>query len=138
MPFFSCPNCKELLNFDDLRTFVAKFFRENLRTFSADFFGLKTKIRRHFYFLDVWGHCVCLCLCVCVCLFLCLCLFVFYIGNLNTSTCMYTVNTYRRVTGAMAELDLEDETDKSVLARLVSKGGCDPRIHGWMWMSIGS
>lgn len=36
---------------NDLYTFV--FCRENLRTFSADFFGLKSKIRRHFYFLDV-------------------------------------------------------------------------------------
>ena len=42
-----------ILNFYDLRTFDAKFCRENLRTFSADYFGLKSKIRRHFYFLDV-------------------------------------------------------------------------------------
>ena len=32
---------------------TAKFCRKNLRTFSADYFGLKSKIRRHFYFLDV-------------------------------------------------------------------------------------
>ena len=54
-PSFSCPSCKKWLNFFDLRTFVAKFCRENLRIFSADFFDLKSKIRRHFYFLDVWG-----------------------------------------------------------------------------------
>ena len=45
---------KTLLNFYNLRTSVAKFCRENLRTFSADFFGLKSEVRRHFYFLDVW------------------------------------------------------------------------------------
>ena len=44
---------KRILNFYDLRTFDAKFCCENLRTFSADYFGLKSKIRRHFYFLDV-------------------------------------------------------------------------------------
>ena len=54
MPFFSCPSCNKRLNFYDLPTFVAKFCRENLRTFSADFFGLKSEVRRHFYFLDVW------------------------------------------------------------------------------------
>ena len=53
-PSFSCPSCKKWLNFFDLRTFVAKFCRKNLRIFSADFFDLKSKIRRHFYFLDVW------------------------------------------------------------------------------------
>ena len=46
--------CKKLLNFYDLRTFDAKFCRENSRTFSTDFFGLKSKIRRNFYFLDVY------------------------------------------------------------------------------------
>jgi len=35
---------------------------------------------------------------------------------------------YRRVTGAMAELDLEDESDKSVLARLVRKCGKDSMV----------
>ena len=43
----------KVLNFFDLRTFDAKLCRENLRTFSADHVGLKSKIRRHFYFLDV-------------------------------------------------------------------------------------
>ena len=52
-PSFSCPSCKKWLNILDLRTFVAKFCRKNLRIFSADFFDLKSKIRRHFYFLDV-------------------------------------------------------------------------------------
>ena len=33
--------------------FVAKFCRENLRTFFTDFFGLRSKIRTHFYSLDV-------------------------------------------------------------------------------------
>ena len=50
MPFV----CKQLLNFYDIHTFVAKFCRENLRTFSADFFGLKSEVHRHFHFLDVW------------------------------------------------------------------------------------
>ena len=45
----------KLLNFYDLCTFVAKFCRENLRTFSPDFFGLKSKICRYFSFMDVWG-----------------------------------------------------------------------------------
>ena len=49
-PFF----VKKILIFYDLRTFDAKFCRENIPTFSADYFGLKSKIRRHFYFLDVW------------------------------------------------------------------------------------
>ena len=53
-PSFSCPSCKKLLNFFYLHTVVAKFCRENLRIFSADFFDLKSKIRRHIYFLDVW------------------------------------------------------------------------------------
>ena len=43
-----------LLNLIDLRTFVAKFVREDLRTFSADFFGLKNGIRKLFCFFDVW------------------------------------------------------------------------------------
>ena len=55
-PSFSCPSCKKLLNFFDLRTFVAKFCRENLRTFSADFFDLKSKICRHLYFF--WDVCL--------------------------------------------------------------------------------
>ena len=45
---------RKILNIYDLRTFDAKFCRENLRTFLADYFGLKSKIRRHFYFLDIW------------------------------------------------------------------------------------
>ena len=39
MPFL----CEKGLNFYDLRTFVAKFCRENLRTFSIYFFGLKSQ-----------------------------------------------------------------------------------------------
>ena len=45
--------CQRPLNLIDLRTFVAKFCREDLRTFSADFFGLKNGIRRLLCFLDV-------------------------------------------------------------------------------------
>ena len=45
--------CQRSLNLIDLRTFVAKFCREDLRTFSADFFGLKNGIRKLFCFLDV-------------------------------------------------------------------------------------
>ena len=45
--------CQRPLNLIDLRTFVAKFCREDLRTFSADFFGLKNGIRKLFCFLDV-------------------------------------------------------------------------------------
>ena len=52
MPFLFV---KQILNFFDLRTFDAKFCHENLRSFSADYVGLKSKIRRHFYFLDVWN-----------------------------------------------------------------------------------
>ena len=37
-------------DFYDLLTFVAKFCGQNLRTFSADFFRLKSKIRRLLYF----------------------------------------------------------------------------------------
>ena len=48
-PFF----VKKILNFYDFCTFSANFCRENSRTFSADSFGLKSKIRRRFYFLDV-------------------------------------------------------------------------------------
>ena len=49
MPFI----CQKSLNLNDLHTFVAKFCRGNLRTFSADFFGLKSRIRRLYPFLDV-------------------------------------------------------------------------------------
>ena len=49
MPFFK----QKMWNFYDLRTFDAKFCRENFCTFSADFFGLKNEIRRKLYFLDV-------------------------------------------------------------------------------------
>ena len=41
MPF----GCKQILNFYDLRTFDAKFLCECKRTFSAEYFGLKRKIR---------------------------------------------------------------------------------------------
>ena len=60
-PSFSCPSCKKILNFFYLHTVVAKFCRENLRIFSADFFDLKSKIRRHIYFLDVWVSSVYVC-----------------------------------------------------------------------------
>ena len=53
-PSFSCPSCKKLLNFFDLRTFVAKFCRDNLRTFSADFFrSEKQNLQTFIFFLDV-------------------------------------------------------------------------------------
>ena len=40
-------------DFYDLRNYVAKFCCQNVRTFSADFFGLKTEFRRRYPFLDV-------------------------------------------------------------------------------------
>ena len=47
-----CPLTPNSCDFDDLRTFVANFCCENSHNLSADFFGLKSKISRHFYFLD--------------------------------------------------------------------------------------
>ena len=44
------PNSCDL---DNLRTFVAKFCCENLRSFTADFVILKSRIRRLYSFLDV-------------------------------------------------------------------------------------
>ena len=44
---------QKLLNLNDLRIFFARFCREDLRTFSADFFGLKNEIRKLVCFLDV-------------------------------------------------------------------------------------
>ena len=41
-------------DFYDLRNYVAKFCCQNVRTFSADFFGLKTEFRRRYPFMDVW------------------------------------------------------------------------------------
>ena len=41
-------------DFDNLRTFVAKFCRNNLRTFSAKSLGLKNSYRQLIFFLDVW------------------------------------------------------------------------------------
>ena len=45
---------KKSWGFDDLRTFVAKFYLPNLRTFSAIFLRLKSRIRKLIRFLDVW------------------------------------------------------------------------------------
>ena len=50
-------------------------------------------------------------------------------------TWIHPYSVHRRVTGAMAELDLEDESNKSVLARLVSEGG---GAGGWVgWGGVG-
>ena len=50
----SCPFfCKKSLNLNDLRTCVANFCRDDLRTFPAHFFGLKRRIRKLFRLLDV-------------------------------------------------------------------------------------
>ena len=47
-------------DFYDLLTFVAKFCGQNLRTFSADFCRLKSKIRRLLYFQNVCPETKCL------------------------------------------------------------------------------
>ena len=50
----NAPLTSHLHDFDNLRTFVAKFCRSNLRTFSANSLGLKNSYRQLIRFLDVW------------------------------------------------------------------------------------
>ena len=40
-------------DFDDLHTIVAKFCRQDLRTFSANFLRLKSRLQKLVRFLDV-------------------------------------------------------------------------------------